>query len=78
LGLQLDVNKLRFAPRPPRQWPAYKIHYRYFDTFYHITVVNGGKGTAIRRLTIDGIDQPERIVPLINDSANHDVEIDLE
>jgi cellobiose phosphorylase len=78
LGLQLDVDKLRFAPRPPRQWPSYKIHYRYFDTFYHITVVNGGKGTAIRRLTIDGIDQPERIVPLINDSANHDVEIDLE
>src|SRR5205807_8395533 len=44
LGLHLEVDKLRFAPRVPAQWPSYKIHYRYRETFYHITIHNGGTG----------------------------------
>jgi cellobiose phosphorylase len=78
LGLQLDVDKLRFAPRPPRHWPSFRIHYRYRETFYHITIQNTGQGTTIRRLSIDGVDQLEHVVPLVNDNTNHNVEIELE
>ena len=78
LGLQLDGDKLRFTPRPPKSWPAYTIHYRFHETTYHITVKNGGEGRSIRRLTIDNADQPEHFVPLINDHTDHAVEIQLE
>ncbi len=78
LGLQLDIDKLRFTPRPPKTWPSFKIHYRFRDTNYHITIKNGGEGTTIQSLIVDGNDQPEHFVPLIDDKANHEVEIQLE
>ncbi len=77
LGLQLDVNKLRFAPRPPKSWPSYKIHYRYRETFYHILIRNGGDGATVKRLVLDGVNQSEHVVPLVDDRKNHEVEIDL-
>ena len=38
VGLHLEVDRLRVAPRVPADWESYKIHYRYRETFYHITV----------------------------------------
>lgn len=78
LGLQLDVDTLRFHPHPPQSWPSFKIHYRFHRTFYHITIQNGGEGKSIRRLSIDGIEQPEQFVPLVDDGVEHNVEIELE
>ncbi len=77
LGLHLNVDTLHFTPRPPRHWPSFKIHYRYRETFYHITIQNGGDGTTIRRLSLDGIDQPEHVVPMVNDNLSHEVFIEL-
>jgi cellobiose phosphorylase len=77
LGLQLEVDKLRFIPRPPKSWPSYRIHYRFRETLYHITVQNGGDGKAIRRLTVDGQDQPEQVICMVNDHVRHEVEIEL-
>ena len=44
LGVRLDVDKLRFAPCLPADWPSFKIHYRYRETVYHITVTQTGAG----------------------------------
>ncbi len=77
LGLQLEVDKLRFNPRPPKNWPSYTIHYRFRETLYHILIQNGGDGSTIRRMTIDGADQSEHFVPLVNDQGNHQVVIEL-
>jgi cellobiose phosphorylase len=38
LGLKLEVNKLRFSPCLPHDWTEFKVHYRYHETVYHITV----------------------------------------
>ena len=38
LGLRLEVDKLCFAPCLPVEWNEFKIHYRYRETVYHITV----------------------------------------
>ena len=38
LGLKLEVDHLRMAPCIPGHWESYKIHYRFRETFYHITV----------------------------------------
>lgn len=78
LGLQLDVDKLRFIPRPAKTWPSCKIHYRFRETNDHITIKNGGEDTTTQSLSVDGTEQPEHFVLLINDQANHEVEIQLE
>ena len=78
LGLHLDVDKLRFSPRPPRDWPSFKMHYRYRETFYHITVTCGGGSNAIQSLSIDGVEQAEHFVQLIDDRLNHDVVIAMD
>jgi len=70
-------KELRFTPRPPSHWPSFKIHYRYRDTFYHISIKNGGSGTTIKRLVIDGVDQSEHILPQVDDKKNHEVGIEL-
>ena len=77
LGLHLDVDKLRFNPRPPRAWPSFKMHYRYRETTYHITVKCTGPGTTIQSLLVDGIEQAEHFVRLVDDRSNHQVEIGL-
>ena len=77
LGLHLDVDKLRFNPRPPRDWPSFKIHYRYRETFYHITVRCDGHGNNIQSMSVDGIEQAEHLVRLVDDRGNHEVTIDL-
>ncbi|MEX2118409.1 MAG: glucoamylase family protein [Pirellulales bacterium] len=76
LGLQLHVDKLRFAPCLPQSWSTFKIHYRYRETFYHITFRNGG-GSTVERVVVDGNQQPERTVPLVDDRNDHHVEVEV-
>ncbi|MGH7136550.1 MAG: GH36-type glycosyl hydrolase domain-containing protein, partial [Pirellulales bacterium] len=77
LGLILEVDKLRFAPCLPAEWSTFKMHYRYRETYYHITVHNRGGDSTVERITVDGIDQAQRSVPLIDDRNNHQVEVFL-
>ena len=39
LGLRLETDKLHFAPCLPLEWESFKMHYRYRETVYHITVL---------------------------------------
>ena len=77
LGLNLEVDVLRLKPCIPASWPSYKIHYRYRETFYHITVNNGGKGNEVRELFADGVEQPELFLRLVDDRADHQITISL-
>ena len=70
LGLRLEVDKLRLTPLMPKEWTSYKIHYRYRETFYHITIKRpeGGPGGGrvgeatraeaehVKRVSMDGAD----------------------
>jgi cellobiose phosphorylase len=38
LGVNLAGDQLRLTPRLPKSWNSYKIHYRYRQTVYHITI----------------------------------------
>jgi len=75
LGLILEVDKLRFAPCLPADWSSFQIHYRYRETHYHITVHNRGGGSTVERVVVDGIEQAELSVPLIDDRNDHQVEV---
>jgi cyclic beta-1,2-glucan synthetase len=78
LGLRLEVDKLRFEPCLPPHWKTYKLHYRYRETFYHITFKQSGAGGTVKRITIDGADTPELLIPLRDDRREHKVEVMIE
>ncbi|OZA29918.1 MAG: cyclic beta 1-2 glucan synthetase [Hydrogenophilales bacterium 17-64-11] len=78
LGLQLEVDHLRIAPCVPADWGAYKIHYRYRDTVYHITVRGAGEPSGqAARVTVDGVEQHDARIPLVDDRQAHHVEVVL-
>ena len=77
LGLHLEIDHLRFAPCLPPEWPGFKIHYRYRDTLYHMVFKNGGAGTSVKRVVFDGRDQPDGLVPLVDDRREHRVEVEI-
>ncbi|MEX1214606.1 glucoamylase family protein [Saccharospirillum sp.] len=78
LGLQLEVDHLRIMPCIPANWDGYKIHYRFRDTLYHITVNRIGEPSAQEtRVTVDGIERPDARIPLIDDLKEHCVEVNL-
>ncbi|MBV8780678.1 MAG: hypothetical protein JO353_04710, partial [Phycisphaerae bacterium] len=76
LGLHLEVDQLRLTPLIPQSWQSFKIHYRYRETFYHITLNNRG-GNEVVRVTVDGNEQSEKTVRLVDDRRDHNVEIEL-
>lgn len=78
LGLQLEVDHLRITPCIPADWDAYKIHYRYRDTVYHIVIRRAGESAGqASRVTVDGVDQPNARIPLIDDRREHHAEVTL-
>jgi len=76
LGLRLEVDKLRLNPRLPQAWASLKLHYRFRSTFYHITVRRAGLGAGQAvQVTVDGREQPEAALQLVDDRQEHTVEV---
>ncbi len=78
LGLQVEVDTLRFTPCLPASWTTFRIHYRYRETFFHITIRNSGAGKFVRRVVSDGVAQPDKTVRLVDDRKPHEVEVEIE
>ncbi len=53
---------------------SYKIDYRFRETMYHITIRNGG-GAALQRLVVDGVDQADFTIPLVDDHQDHHADV---
>ncbi len=81
LGLRLEGDKLRLAPCLPADWQAFKIHYRYRETVYHIAVSQRRTGddgkSGVTRVTVDGVERDDRAIPLVDDRREHWVEVTL-
>jgi len=76
LGLRLEVDRLRVAPRLPRAWESLKLHYRYRDTFYHISVKRAGaEPPQPVCVIVDGKEQPDDTIQLVDDGQAHAVEV---
>ena len=79
LGLRLEVDKLRFEPCLPAEWEEFKVHYRYRDTIYHITVrqtpAANNKMIGEQSVTIDGVEQHDKNIFLVDDRKEHSVEV---
>ncbi len=80
LGLRLEVDKLRFEPCLPAHWPSFTIHYRYRETQYHIVFTQRPVAAGEREVatvTLDGIDQHDTFVALVDDRQDHVVAVNL-
>ena len=77
LGLRLKVDKLYFEPCLPADWPALKVHYRYRETFFHITIERTGPGNSVVSVAVDGTIRDDRTIPLADDRGEHQVEVKI-
>jgi cellobiose phosphorylase len=60
----------------PKSWTSYKIHYRYRQTVYHITISRLDADAAdANQLSLDGELLAGKTVPLIDDRHEHSVEL---
>jgi cellobiose phosphorylase len=90
LGVQLEVDQLRITPCVPAHWTSYKIHYRYRETMYHITMLRVAEksehgthvkvdGMKVSSQATDGVTQVQNItplsIPLVNDHQDHHVDV---
>jgi cellobiose phosphorylase len=76
LGVNLEGDQLRLVPRLPRNWKSYKIHYRYRQTVYHITITRlPANASETDQLMLDGNELLAGTVPLVDDQREHFVEL---
>ncbi len=76
LGIQQRGIKLSFAPCIPAEWQTYKVHYRFGDTFYHI-VFEQKNTEGKMQVSMDGAEQPDNTITLLDDGIDHTVNVSL-
>ena len=75
LGVNLAGDQLRLTPRLPKSWTTCKIHYRYRQTVYHVTITRLVADAAEEdQLFLDGKELGVKTVPLVDDRREHSVE----
>jgi len=74
LGIRQTGNKLSFLPCVPVTWKTFKVTYIYQNTKYHIIFSqNNSQGSL--QIKLDGKEQGDNAITLLNDGINHEVEI---
>lgn len=78
LGLRLETDVLTFAPLLPAGWTGFKLTYRYRNTFFHVQLQKVGPETGtVRRVTVDGAEQPDGKIHLVDDGRERNVLVEL-
>ena len=77
LGLRLETDKLYIEPCIPSDWVSYKIHYRFRETMYHITIFQLFSGGPKLTIVVDGVESHDRFISLVNNMQEHLVEVKL-
>ena len=74
LGINREGDTLRLDPCVPDEWNSYSANYRYLETNYHIRYISAKNEDEVRRLIIDGIEQKNNMINLVNDLGEHRIE----
>ncbi|NGY06632.1 glycoside hydrolase family 94 protein [Solimonas terrae] len=77
LGLKREGATLTITPCIPKQWTSFKLHYRYQETVYDITVRQLRTGGGRVTLMLDDVELTEPSIPLLNDRRGHRVELTI-
>lgn len=77
LGLRLEGDTLHFAPCLPAEWNGFTLRYRYRETVYHIIFTQLSDRKNEMRVTVDGVERNDTVIPLADDRREHTVEVTL-
>ena len=78
LGIRIEVDTLSFAPLLPNDWTEFKVTYRYRNTFYHVRLKKVGDETwKTRRVYVDGAEQPDGKIHLVDDGRPRQAYVEL-
>ncbi len=75
-GFQRRGDKLTINPVIPKDWPGFRLRYRFQNTIYHIAVENPdhcSRGVAV--VEVDGVAVADKIVLLRDDARPHEVRV---
>ncbi|MEP6899281.1 MAG: glucoamylase family protein, partial [Rhodanobacter sp.] len=75
LGLRLEAGHLRFAPVLPADWDGFSMSYRHRTTWYRINL-RQSDADGDSRVWLDGVMQPDGRITLLDDGAEHSVEVE--
>jgi cyclic beta-1,2-glucan synthetase len=72
LGISLERGAIRMNPCIPRAWPGFEATVRLPRCRIHIVVENpDGVNRGVKRVEVDGVDRPDRLIPVATDDALH-------
>jgi cellobiose phosphorylase len=78
LGFQRRGNSFTINPVIPKDWPGFRLRYRFQDTIYRITVENPEHcSRGVTLLELDGVAVADKIVTLRDDALSHQVRVVL-
>ena len=77
LGLHINVDTLTIEPLFHPDWKEYKMHYRYRNTFYHIHVRKTSPDASAGKVFVDGIEQPDKLIHLVDDGRERNIVVEV-
>lgn len=76
LGISRAGNALNINPCIPRDWPGFKVEYRFGSTHYKISVENPGNvNQGVQQVLLDGFPLTDGLIPLVDDGQPHEARI---
>jgi cellobiose phosphorylase len=82
LGLRRQAERLFVEPVLPAAWTGFSVHYRYYQSVYHLQIRKKGRGgagkLAVTGVVRDGKRQAPGPIVLDNDGQEHQIEIEIE
>jgi len=75
LGIKLEQDRLSLVPCLPADWITFKVHYRFRETVYHITVLQTHATKDEITVKVDGVERGDSAIPLVDDRQEHLVEV---
>ena len=78
LGISRVGNALNINPCIPRDWPGFKVDYRFGNTHYKISVENPHNvNRGVWQVLLDGVPLSDGLIPLVDDGLLHKVRVVL-
>ncbi len=74
LGISRRGSELTITPCVPRDWPSYRIDYRFGSALYRIEITRSA-ATTTSSVTIDGVAQDGHVIHMIDDGNEHSVTV---
>jgi cellobiose phosphorylase len=75
LGLKLEVDKLTLTPCIPEDWDQFKLHYRFRETVYHISVRQNDEPSDRPNVIVDNACSLDGAIHLVDDRREHFVDV---